>query len=66
MTDDEVVAEMRSGSLRAQVRQLISAAAGKLEQASAQRRRPTICDIRRIEFEAADQIINLVRDTPDE
>lgn len=61
MTDSEIISELRSDSLRNKVRKALSASAGRIEQACAQRRMPTSVEIRRMEFEAADEVIKIVQ-----
>lgn len=61
LTDNEVLAEIRSDSLRNRVRKILSASAGRrIEQAYTQRRMPSPVEIRRMELEAAEEIIELV------
>jgi hypothetical protein len=60
MTRKEILDEMASGSLRNEVRKIISFASNaRLEQLNS--RRGDIFDLRRMEFEAADNIISLVK-----
>lgn len=61
MTDLELIRELRSSSLLNRVRQLISQSAGRIDQHCRQRKPPSTIDIRRMEFEDAQKIIDLVR-----
>jgi hypothetical protein len=57
MTDSEVVAEMKSDTPLNRARQAFSNAYAEIDQADQQRVRPSICDIRRMEFAAVEKII---------
>lgn len=61
MSDREIVDELESDSLLNRVRKLISASAGEIEQAYAQRKRPSPVEVRRMELTAAERIIAVVR-----
>lgn len=56
LTDDQVLATMKAGSALEMGRRAFSAACGRIEQAQMQRSRPTIFDIRRMEYEAVQKI----------
>jgi len=56
MTDDEVMAELRSDSVLNKARSLFSRWSGKIEQAQAQRRPISPIEMRRMEFEAVKAI----------
>jgi hypothetical protein len=63
MTEEEkkaILNEMASSSLRNEVRKIICSNGARLEQLASQGR--SIFDLRRIEFEAADKIISLVKE----
>lgn len=63
MSDEHLIRiEMQSGSLLNQVRRELSFSAGKIEQASAQRTSLGPIELRRMEFEAAEKIIAMVRE----
>jgi hypothetical protein len=56
MTDQQVMAELRSDSLRNKARAAFSSAAAGIEQACEQRRSPGPIELRRMEFEAVEKI----------
>ena len=56
MTDREVVDRLNGTSRWNEARAAFSSACGRIEQAEAQRRKPSIFDIRRMEFEAVQKI----------
>ena len=58
MTDDEVMAELRSDSVLNKARSAFSGWSGKIEQAMAQRRPISPIEMRRMEFEA----VKVIRD----
>ena len=57
MTDQEVMAELRSDSPLNRARAAFSGAAARIEQAAMQRRPPGAIEVRRMEFEAVRKII---------
>lgn len=61
MTDDELIRELRSTSLLNRVRQLLSQSAARIDHSYRQRRHPSPIELRRMEFEDAQKIIDLVR-----
>ena len=61
MTDKEVLAEMQSDSMLNEVRKALSSIVGKFEQENMQRRKPDVFTMRRMEFAAAQQLIDIVR-----
>lgn len=65
MTPQEVVAEMRTDSLLNRVRQTLTNHYASMEQAANQRRPPGIIELRNMEFDAAREIIALVRAAPE-
>lgn len=60
MSEQELLSEMRSDSLLNRVRRAMTDSHGRIEQAEAQRKKPTIFEVRRMEFEAARKILDLV------
>ena len=66
MTDKEVIDELQSDSLLNKVRKEFYHGAAKLEQADAQRKPPGSIDRRRMEFEIAKKIINIVEEECEE
>lgn len=60
MTDGAVVAEMQTDSLLNRVRRVFSAETARLEQAEQQRSTPTPIERKRMEFEAAKKILDLI------
>ena len=60
MDDSEVLFELRSNSMRNQVRRVISSFVGECEQDAVQRSPCSPLENRRREFEVADRIIKMV------
>jgi hypothetical protein len=60
MTDEEVLAEMQSDSLLNRVCRIFSSEAARMEQAAMQRRPPTPIENRRMEFAAAQRLIDAI------
>lgn len=60
MTPQEVVAEMKSGSLLSQIRTIVSSTAGEIESGLLQRKPLSIIEIRNIEFDASIRIAALL------
>jgi hypothetical protein len=57
MTDEWVLAELRSDSRLNAARKEFSAACGRIEQAYAQRKPPSPIEVRRMEFDAVTRIV---------
>lgn len=62
MSDAEIVWLMRQDSLLNRVRQIFSSEYAEIEQVGMQRKRPTIIEIRKMEFLAAQRFIKEVQD----
>lgn len=60
-TSANVIQKMQSGDLDERVRRLISSGTAEIEQAGQQRQKPTILEIRCMEFDLAQKIIETVR-----
>lgn len=61
MTDKELVDEMMSDSLLSRVRRIQYSGYARIEQGQAQRNPMTTLEARRIEFDVAQRVIDLVR-----
>ncbi len=59
MTDTQVLAEMQSDSLLNKIRQEFSFGSARIEQACAQRQKPSIFEIRQMEFDIAQKIMDI-------
>lgn len=64
-SQDRLLEEMRSGSLLNAVRVKMSSHHGRIDQAEMQRSKSTIWDIRRMEYEAAEEILQLISERMD-
>lgn len=60
VTNEEILAEMKSGSLLNKARAAFSDAWAELDQAGMQRVKPTIFDIRQMEFDAVKRIAKVL------
>ena len=58
MTDEEVIAELRSDSALNKARAVFSGQAAQIDQASRQRKALPPIEVRRMEFEAVKKIAN--------
>lgn len=69
MTDQEVVDTMRGDSPLNRARRVFSAGSARIEQANLQRRPPDAIEMRRMEFEAVEEILKALgislQDIPD-
>lgn len=61
MTDQEILNELGTESLLNRVRRSVFAAANRIEQAQSQRKPLNVFEVRRMEFEAARAVIDLIR-----
>lgn len=61
MTDKEILTEMQSDSMLNEVRKALSSIVGMFEQENMQRHKPSVFDTRRMEFAAAQKLIDIVR-----
>lgn len=57
MNQDEVMEHLRGGTPLNHVRAMFSGWMGRIEQEGAQRTRPTIFEVRAMEFQAVEEII---------
>jgi hypothetical protein len=64
MTNEQLIAEMQSDSLLNQIRKEFSFGYANIEQACAQRQKPGIIEIRQMEFDVAQKILDMVQQEP--
>jgi hypothetical protein len=60
MTNAEILAEMKSDSLLSRARVVFASEWARIEQAGSQRRRPSIFEVRQMEFEAVRKIAEVL------